>query len=289
MNVSSLWLELSPTPFTLGYANAGGVRTRYIEAGAGDPLVLLHGTGGHLEAYARNIAPLAEHFRVIAYDMLGHGYTDHPDKPYTVDVLADHLVDFMDAMGLDRPIVSGESLGGWVAAWTAAHHPARVRGAILNTPGNISSKPEVMTKLRESSIQAARDAATRPESVRARVEWLFHDTSQVSDEIVETRRRIYTQPDYVRTMENTVALQDPEIRKKYIWDPAWLNKITCPTLIMWTSHDPTGTIEEGKILGDWISTAELHVIDGAGHWPQWEKTDEFNQLHRDFLHRLNKL
>ncbi|WP_219412376.1 alpha/beta fold hydrolase [Pseudonocardia nigra] len=187
---------------------------------------------------------------------------------------------------LELPIVSGESLGGWVTAWAAAHHPARVRGAILNTPGNIAARPEVMTTLRESSVKAGVDAAARPESVRARVEWLFHDTSLVTDEIVDVRRTIYTQPGYVRTMENTVALQDPEVRRPYHWDPSWLGRIQCPTLVMWTSHDPTGTIDEGKVLGDWIPGAQLTVIDDAGHWPQWEKVDEFDQLHVDFLARL---
>lgn len=118
------------------------------------------------------------------------------------------------------------------------------------------------------------------------MEWLFHGTSLVTDEIVEIRRRIYTQPGYVRTMENTVALQDPEIRKNHLWDPSWLSKISCPTVIMWTSHDPTGTIEEGKILGERIAGAELQVIDGAGYWPQWEKVDEFNKLHQEFLRHL---
>ena len=61
-------------------------------SGSGPELVLLHGTGGHLEAYARDIAGLAADFRVTAYDMVGHGWSDLPDRPYTIDVLSDHLV-----------------------------------------------------------------------------------------------------------------------------------------------------------------------------------------------------
>ena len=63
-----------------------------LRAGSGPDLVLLHGTGGHLEAYARDIAGLAEDFRVTAYDMVGHGWSDLPDRPYTIDVLSDHLL-----------------------------------------------------------------------------------------------------------------------------------------------------------------------------------------------------
>ena len=132
-----------------------------LQAGAGPDLVLLHGTGGHLEAYARDIAGLAADFRVTAYDMVGHGWSDLPDRPYTIDVLSDHLIGLMDALGIGAAHLSGESLGGWVAAWTAAHHRDRVDRLVLNTPGNIANKPEVMARLRDSTMAAVRDPATR--------------------------------------------------------------------------------------------------------------------------------
>ena len=113
-------------------------------AGSGPDLVLLHGTGGHLEAYARDIAGLAADFRVTAYDMVGPRLVDLPDRPYTIDVLSDHLIGLLDALDIGAAHLSGESLGGWVAAWTAAHHPERVDRLVLNTPGNIANKPEVM-------------------------------------------------------------------------------------------------------------------------------------------------
>ena len=111
------------------------MRTRVLQAGSGPDLILLHGTGGHLEAYARDIAGLAREFRVTAYDMVGHGWSDLPDTPYTIDVLSDHLIGLMDALGISRAHLSGESLGGWVTAWTAAYHPDRVDRLVLNTPG----------------------------------------------------------------------------------------------------------------------------------------------------------
>ena len=165
-----------------------------LEAGSGPALVMVHGTGGHLEAYARNVRALSAHYRVVLYDMVGHGYTDKPDRPYTIDVLSDHLVAVLDALGIERAHLSGESIGGWVAAWTAAHHPDRVERLVLNTPGNITNKPQVMAAVRDSSLKAVREAS--PETVRARVEWLFHDTSLVTDELVALRLAIYTQPGF---------------------------------------------------------------------------------------------
>ena len=89
----SIWGELADTDHELRHVDVRGVRTRVLRAGSGPDLVLLHGTGGHLEAYARDIAGLAADFRVTVYDMVGHGWSDLPDRPYTIDVLADHLAD----------------------------------------------------------------------------------------------------------------------------------------------------------------------------------------------------
>jgi len=281
MTPVSVWIELLGTPFELGYVDAAGTRTRYLEIGSGEPLILLHGTGGHLEAYARNFAPLSEHFRVIAYDMTGHGYTDKPDTPYTVDLHSDHLLALMDSLGIERAHLSGESLGAWVAAWTAARHPERVSKLMLNTPGNIKDKREVMKGLKESSLRAVREAS--PETVRARVEWLFYDKSLVTEELVDIRLAIYRQPGFLRAMENIVALQDPAVRSRYSWKPEWVGRIEAETLLLWTSHDPTGGLDEGELLDGWLPNSRLEVIQDAGHWPQWEKPEEFHRAHLQFL------
>lgn len=277
----SIWAELSDVDHELRHVDAGGVRTRVLRAGAGPDLMLLHGTGGHLEAYARDIAGLARHFRVTAYDMVGHGWSDLPDRPYTIDVLSDHLIGLMDALDIGAAHLSGESLGGWVAAWTAAHHPGRVDRLILNTPGNIANKPEVMAQVRDSTLAAVQDPSEM--TVRRRVEWLFHDKRMVTDELVGLRRAVYSRPGFVRAITNTLVLQDPRVRKDFAWDPAWVGKITVPTLLLWTDHDPTGGLDEAAMLLEWLPGARLHVIAGAGHWPQWEKREEFLRVHHDFL------
>jgi 2-hydroxy-6-oxonona-2,4-dienedioate hydrolase len=277
----SIWGELADTDHELRHVDVRGVRTRVLRAGSGPDLVLLHGTGGHLEAYARDIAGLAADFRVTAYDMVGHGWSDLPDRPYTIDVLCDHLTGLMDALEIGTTHLSGESLGGWVAAWTAAHHPRRVARMVLNTPGNIANKPEVMTRLKESTLAAVRDPSDA--IVRRRVEFLFHHTEMVTDELVTLRRAVYSRPGFLRAIANTLVLQEPAIRQDFAWDPGWVGKIEAPTLLLWTDHDPTGGLDEARMLLDWLPGARLEVITDAGHWPQWEKRDEFLRAHRDFL------
>lgn len=264
------------------YVNVEGIRTRVMEAGSGEQtLIFVHGTGGHLEAYSRNIASLAEEFRVIAYDMVGHGFSDKPDRPYTIDYLSDHLVGLIKCLKLQKVSLSGESLGGWVAAWTAAYHPELIERLILNTPGNITNKPEVMEKVKNSTIKAVEEATY--ENVRVRLEWLFYDKSFVTDELVNIRYKIYKQPEFKRAVYNIVALQDWEIRKDYVWGPEWCNKIKCPTLLLWTDNDPTGTVDEALILKEWIPGSLLYIINDSGHWPQWETAGEFNHVHKNFV------
>jgi 2-hydroxy-6-oxonona-2,4-dienedioate hydrolase len=279
----TIWTQLMDVGFQQRFVSAAGVRTRVIEAGDGPPLILLHGTGGHAEAYLRNLASLSRDFRVIAYDMVGHGFTDKPDRPYTLDVYAEHLLALLDALEIERADLSGESLGGWVAAWFAEAHPARVGRLILTTPGNVTSKPATMKVVRDSTMRAVAEAS--PENVRTRLEWLFAPVTRhlVSDELVAVRLAVYTQPGAEQAMRNVLVLQEPETRARYAWDAEWTGRIAAPTLIIWTSDDPTGAYEEGELLASWIPGAELVNIDDAGHWPQWERPEEFDRLHRAFL------
>jgi 2-hydroxy-6-oxonona-2,4-dienedioate hydrolase len=281
----SIWGELSDVDHELRHVGVPvrghTVRTRVLRAGSGPHLVLLHGTGGHLEAYARDIAGLAEEFTVTAYDMVGHGWSDLPDLPYTIDVLSEHLVALMDALGIGSAHLSGESLGGWVTAWTAAFHPERVDRMVLNTPGNIANKPEVMAKMRDSTMAAVTDPSEP--TVRKRVEFLFHHKEMVTDELVNLRRSVYSRPGFVQAITNTLVLQDPDVRKDFAWGPEWVGKITAPTLLLWTDNDPTGGLDEADMLLGWLPDARLSVITDAGHWPQWEKVGAFLAAHHDFL------
>src|ERR1700733_1466764 len=139
----SVWSDLQGVPFVQGYLDAGGVRTRYLHAGDSSkpPLILLHGSGGHAEAYVRNLEAHAEHFSTWSIDMLGHGYTDKPGHPLEVRHYVDHLLAFLDAIGVERAHLSGESLGGWVVSRAAVDHPDKVHRLGVHTPGGSQGDP----------------------------------------------------------------------------------------------------------------------------------------------------
>lgn len=278
----SLWSAIAGGEVTLRYVNAGGVRTRVLEAGSGPrTLILLHGIAGHLEAYMRNILPHARHFRVMAIDMLGHGFTDKPDRNYEIDDYVEHLKDFIDAIGEDKIHLSGESLGGWVAARFAARYPERIDRLVLNTAGGMIADPKVMERLRTLSLAAVK--APDREATRKRLEFLMLDPSIVTEDLVEARFGVYRLPGMVQAMERIMCLQDMEVRLRNMLTEDELGRIKAETLVLWTTHDPTASVEVGQRLANLVPNSRFVVMENCGHWPQHEDPDTFNRIHIDFL------
>jgi 2-hydroxy-6-oxonona-2,4-dienedioate hydrolase len=276
-----VWVALGDVPHTVGYIDVGPWRTRVLQAGAGEPLVLMPGTGGHLEAYAHNIGPLSEHFRVIAYDYPGHGYTTHATSDLELPDYVEHLAGLLDVLGVTRAHLSGESLGGWVALKFAAAHPDRTARLVLNTPGGTMARPEVMERIRSLSQAAADDPSDA--NIRARLEWLMADPATVTDELVAIRRTIYARPGFAESMRHLLCLQDPEIRRRNLVTDEELAAVPHGAMVIWTSDDPSGPAGVGMDMAEKIPGGRFEFIDGAGHWPQWEQRATFNQLVIDWL------
>lgn len=280
---SSVWADLRQVAFTQGFLDADGVRTRYLSAGSPDKplLLLLHGIGGHAEAYSRTLGPHAEHFWTVAIDAIGHGWTDKPAIGYELPDYTAHVLAVLKALGRDRAHISGESIGGWIASHLAVHHPEVVDRLVLNTAAGWTAHPEVMERITRLSTEAADDPTI--ERIRARLEFLMYDKSLVSDDLVETRRAIYAQPGFPETMRRTLSLQDMTTRRRNMLSEADYRSIRAPTLVVWTSHDPTATPEEGRQIASMIPGAEFIVMNKCGHWPQFEDPARFNAEHIRFL------
>ncbi len=281
----SVWSDLQGVAFSQGYLDAGGVRTRYLHAGdPGKPtLVLLHGSGGHAEAYVRNIERTPSTSRPGRSTCWGHGYTDKPGHLLEIPHYVDHLAAVLDTIGAQRAHISGESLGGWVASRFAVDHPDRLERLVLNTAGGSQADPEVMKRIVTLSMAAAENPSW--ETVQARIKWLMADKSKDYDDIVASRQRVYRQPGFVNAMRDIMALQDPDIRQRNLMSPpSDYGAITAPTLVLWTSDDPTADTTEGRRISEMIPGARFEVMQGCGHWPQYEDPPKtFNRLHIDFL------
>jgi 2-hydroxy-6-oxonona-2,4-dienedioate hydrolase len=278
----TIWNEISPTPFSVDYVDAGGVRTRSLRAGLDNEpaVVFLHGTSGHLEAFARNISAHAQDFQVHAVDMLGHGYTDKPNHPYEIPLYVKHLIDYLDAAGIEKAHIGGESLGGWVGARAAVDHPGRIASLQLLCAGGTVANPEVMQRIDSSTRQAV---ATDVELTRKRLRLLMASEQDATEELVQVRHRIYHQPDFVANIDNLLSLQKMEIRQRNLLTEEQMNAITQPTLIVWGRKNPFGDVPEAERMHRCIPGSRLELFADCGHWPQHEHAQRYNELSLEFL------
>jgi 2-hydroxy-6-oxonona-2,4-dienedioate hydrolase len=281
----TIWTDLTGIDHQLQTVDAGGIATRALVAGDGPDVVFLHGTSGHLEAFSRNIvAHVRAGFRCHAIDMLGHGYTAKPNYTYEIPKYVEHLVAYLDALGISSAHFVGESLGGWVAGWLASEQPKRVASLQMVAAGGTKANPAVMERIKTSTTKAV--VEDNIDFTRERLYLLMHDGKKdVSEELVEIRHAIYHQPDFVLNLPNLLCLQEMEIRQRNLMSTERLNRIAAPTMVVWGRENPFGDVPEAHAMHEAIAGSHLVLFDDCGHWPQHEHADEFNALSVDFLRR----
>jgi 2-hydroxy-6-oxonona-2,4-dienedioate hydrolase len=267
-------------------------RTRIIEAGTGEPLLLLHGTGGHAENYIRNIKPFSRHLRTIAMDFLWHGASDtgHFD-PELMPALLDQIRDVLDSLAIDRAHVEGQSLGGWVAALLAMRYPDRVNKLILTTPmGYTPNKgtlpdwnPPDFAKLRQSSLDCLKDPTF--ENIRGRIARIVHDPAVLTDEAIAVRHAFYNDAALNGAQQMVISnyLGGSEPQRHALNDEN-LRTIGAPTLVYWGEYNLTPPAL-GRQMASRIPSAQFHCAANTGHWAQFENFEEHNAVVLEFLKR----
>ena len=286
--MSSIWVDLLGSQVRY---HGKEFKTRVIEAGSGDALVLIHGVGGHAEAYSRNIARLGKHFRAMAIDMVWHGYSSKPSyNNKSVPTYAEQIVDLLDSLGIKKANVEGESLGGWVAMWFALHHPERLNKLILNTTAGVRFRPGVVQErpaegrqlLKERSLAAINNPTK--ETIRKRLEWLMASPDRVTDELVDVRHAIYSNPEARRSLTDifTNSFGDGDSHTFLIPEER-LKEIKAPTLVFWTEKNPGAGPDVGKHVSSLIPGSQFYCMADAAHWPQWEHPEEHDEVVLKFL------
>jgi len=279
----SIWTDLSGIEFTVKFINAAGVKTRALIAGEGEDVLFLHGTSGHLEAFTRNIVPHVEAgYRCHAIDALGHGYTDKPDYPFEIPKYVEHVINYMDAQGIEKAHFAGESLGGWTSAVLAINYPERVKSLQLIAAGGTKANPEIMERIKTSTRKAVQEDDI--DLTRKRLHLLMHNPEKdVSEELVRVRHAIYHHPDFVNNIHNLLCLQEMEIRQRNMLKPEDLANIKAPTLVIWGRNNPFGEVPEATKMHEEIAGSRLELFDDCGHWPQHECAEIYNSLAIAFL------
>ena len=258
--------------------DANGIGTNYLEAGEGTPVVLVHGSGPGVSAYANwrlTIPDLAGEHRVLAPDMAGFGFSDKPGN-YSMEGWVQQLDAFLTALQLDKVSLVGNSFGGGLALAFAARWPERVDKLVLmGSMGVTFPITEGLDRVwgYEASI----------ENMRSVLDFFAFDRTLLNDELAELRFRASIEPG----MQEAFSSMFPAPRQR------WVESMTTPleqiaalpheTLIIHGRDDRVIPLDNAWQLLQVINRAQLHVFGRCGHWTQIEHAKAFNNLLLGFL------
>jgi pimeloyl-ACP methyl ester carboxylesterase len=261
----------------------GRIKTNFIEAGNGPPLILIHGSGPGVTAFANwsGVMPaLAERFHVYAPDMVGFGYTDCPAEigNFTLEVWVSHVRGFLDALGINQASFIGNSYGGALTLALAARFPQRVEKFVLM--GSAGLDFPITQGLRD--VWAYEPS---PGNMRKLMETFAFNPALVTDVIVESRYQASIRPG---AQENYARLF-PEPRQQKLSALATpdeqLKQLRHPALVIHGREDKIVPVENAYRLASILPNAEVHVFGECGHWTQIEKKDRFLDVVMPFLTR----
>tara|TARA_Y100000815_G_scaffold7271_1_gene6918 strand:+ start:190 stop:1044 length:855 start_codon:yes stop_codon:yes gene_type:complete len=259
---------------------AGGYQTNVHEHGKGFPLMLIHGSGPGVTAWAnwRLVMPeLAKQRRVIAPDMLGFGYSERPANPdYQRDVWVEHAIGVLDALGIEQADLVGNSFGGGIALALAIRYPQRVRRLVLM--GSVGVSFPITDGLDrvwgyEPSFQ----------TMRSLMDTFAYDRALVTDELAELRYQASIRPGF----QESFAQMFPAPRQRWVdglaSNEADIRAVQHETLVIHGREDQVIPLQASLQLAQLIPNAQLHVYGHCGHWTQIEHAGRFARLVEDFL------
>lgn len=257
-----------------------GYRIHYLDEGRGPVVVFLHGSGSGACGYSNfkgNYPLLVENgYRTILPDLIGYGYSDKPaDVEYPLDFFIECVKQTLDAIGVERYTLVGNSLGGAIAIGFALKYPESVERLVLMAPGGVDDQPDYF---KMPGMAMMKEVFMSPEPVTpARMKAFFRkafviDESCIDDELVNERHALMQlqNPQVVKTMKV------PNMTER-------LGEIRCPSLGFWGMNEQmmpeTGILK----LAKGIPHLRMILVPQAGHWVMIEHRDLFNRMTLDFL------
>lgn len=260
--------------------DAHGIVTNVHDAGQGPPVLLIHGSGPGVSAWANwrlTIPALATEFRVVAPDMVGFGYTERPPGiRYDLDTWTAHAIAVLDALGIERAHVVGNSFGGSLALSLAIRHPDRVERLVLM--GSVGV-PFAMTP----GLDAVWGYEPSVEAMEALLPLFAYDTSMIGPDLARLRYEASVRPG----VHEAYAAMFPAPRQAAL--DAMTHRvediaaITAPTLVVHGRDDQVIPKQNALDLLALIDDAQLHVFGRCGHWTQLERAADFASLVTRFL------
>jgi 4,5:9,10-diseco-3-hydroxy-5,9,17-trioxoandrosta-1(10),2-diene-4-oate hydrolase len=278
---------------TSRFGKAGALSLHYHEAGddrdGRPPVVLLHGGGPGAAAWSnfgRNLQVLSRTFRTLAVDQPGFGLSDKPEVQGNYFRFAsDALAGLLDTLEIDTVHLVGNSLGGGTAVRFALSYPDRVGRLALMGPGGLSLNlfaPDPTEGIKRLYEFSAPPGPTK-EKLEAFVRTMVFDQSLVTDELIEERFRVASDPESLAAMASMGAsfMQPETFEDGLLWREAF--RLRHSVLLVWGREDRVNPLDGAFAALKLIPKAHLHVFPRCGHWAQLERFEEFNRLVTDFL------
>lgn len=270
------------------HESAYGVKTHYVSAGAGEPLILVHGGGpgaSGATGWTNTIPELAKHFRVYALDLIGFGDSDKPLIEYSLQTFVEHVAGFIDELNLKTVRILGNSQGAYVAIKYVLDNPGRVKSAALISTGNVATacglETVAQTANRTSKFTQYFDGSR--ESLRAFMELIVNDKSKVTDELIEARYQIASRPghkemlDSLRRYRKLLDADSSYAQARNIRERLVALKI--PYCILWGEHDRTAPLNPlGLGMKALLPEVPFHVVPNAGHQVQNDQAELCNRI-----------
>ncbi|WP_257346745.1 alpha/beta fold hydrolase [Pseudalkalibacillus decolorationis] len=251
---------------------------RYEEKGNGEPLILIHGVGLDHTMWEKYVEMLSTQFRVIVYDTLGHGGSEHPPGPYTLSQFVEQLTALMDYLHINKSHIVGFSMGGMVAQAFELTYTDRVSTlTIMNAVANRTEEQRNAVLARVEEVKKIGPIATIEPAIQR---WFSHHFIVNHDEIINnirTRLKTNNPPSYLAAY-SLFATADKELWPK-------LHNILSPTLIITGEHDRGSNPEMAKQMNEKIRCSEVVIVPNMKHMLPVEDATNVSKLIRLFIEK----
>ena len=216
-------------------------------------------------------AQFAKRFRVLRYDVRGHGATEETPPPYTIEQLADDVVDLLDRLGIDKVAYVGLSLGGMIGQALAVRHPHRIGRLVLCD--TTMHSPRGMWIERIAAIEAD---GLEPQVEPSIERWFTHSFRSSQPRFVENMRAMIRATSLHGYLGCAMAMRDMRLE-------SMVPRITQPTLVIVGRDDRSTPVAEAQALHKAISRSQIEIIEQAAHLPNIEQVSRFNAVLGRFL------
>lgn len=259
---------------------AANIDTNYHDIGHGYPLIMIHGSGPGVSAYANwrlSLPKLSQYYRVIAPDMVGFGFTERPvGHVYSMDAWVSHILGLMDALKIEKAHLVGNSFGGALAIALATRNPDRVNRLVLM--GAAGVKFELTP-----GLDAVWGYQPSIDTMRKLLDIFAYDRNLVNDELAKLRYEASIRPGF----QESFSAMFPAPRQRWVdalaTDEALIRQLQNEVLVIHGRDDQVIPLENSLRFMKLIDRSQLHVFGRCGHWTQIEHANRFNRLLIDFL------